>query len=110
METIPYGGVIASLSAKLKQVERWLIVRPPSKALDTVHQMRVTLNMIADSLIKLMAVNDTFTDGMKNDFREIITNNLEHPTKPYLIKRACRETDVDYDALMEAFDTVYYFQ
>lgn len=107
---VPYRDTIVSAGSQLRRVEQWLIRRPPSKALDTAHEMRWTLDMITQGLAGLAAGRNTFPEEMKGDFRKVIADTLGRPAKPYLIKRACRETDVDYDALIEAFDTVYYLR
>lgn len=90
----------------LKQVQAWLTRRPPSKALDTAWEMRRTVDLIANALATLAAGRSTVPDEIANDLHKLITDHLARPAKPHLLKRACRETGVDYDALIDDFDAV----
>jgi hypothetical protein len=79
----------------LATVDDWLTRRAPSKALDTVYAMRITVGSIAEALIK----------GATPECVRASIAKRAH-LRPHLIRRACREVDVDYAQLLSRWHTV----
>ncbi len=70
--------------------------------------MQHTLELIANAFVTLAAGRSVVPDEIANDLHKLFADHLARPAKPHLLKRACRETGVDYEAMIDDFDAVFF--
>lgn len=95
---------IVSLYGNLKTLENLLMIRPRSKTLDTIFQVKLTVGQMAD-VLKHFAVGQAIPNEICVLMQQYLKEKeQEHPVKRYLLKKACSEADIDVDALFRDYD------
>jgi hypothetical protein len=97
---------IIQLYNELNTLDKWLVRQPPSKTLDLVYSMKLCLGMFAQHVYQNLEPAAPIPDGLGEYMHKHVAEN-EDFTKKHLMKRPCKATGVDYDTLIEHYNTVF---
>lgn len=94
----------------LRKLEMYLQRRPPGKAIEVLWSMKFTVYAIAQAIQKV--VKDLPEDRQRLGLgvaQTLLTQHYPYPNQVHLIRKACEETELDYDHIVGLFHTVYRF-
>ena len=101
-----HKDTIIQLFTELNTLDEWLCRRKGGKTLDLVYGLRLCLGVFAENAFMKLEPGTTIPQEVR-DFMRKHRREKENLEKTHLMKRPCNATGVDYNVLMDHYETVF---